>query len=61
MLDVFGMSVCNFPPVRVVCPNHEVVLLKPWIVTRPHIGYVAIITYLSSPPTLTDYTIFLDH
>ena len=29
------VCVCYWAPVRVVCPNHEVVELQPWTVTPP--------------------------
>ena len=30
----------SWPPVRVVCPNYEVVMFQPWTVTPPYVGYV---------------------
>ena len=35
------------------------VVFQPWTVTPPHLGYVAIITNLSSPSAPPDSTIFL--
>ena len=32
---------CNRPPVRDVCPNHEMVLFQPHTVTPPYLGSVA--------------------
>ena len=51
---------CNWPPVHEVCPNFEVVVFQPRIVTPPHLGTVAIVTkFISSPPAPPDSTIFL--
>ena len=35
------VCVCNQPPVCEMCPNYEVVVLKPWTVTPTHLCYVA--------------------
>ena len=42
------------PPVRLVCPNYEVVVLQPQTGTTPYLGLVAIITpfIISLPPHL---------
>ena len=42
---------CFRPPVRVVCPNHEVVLFQPRTGTTPYLGSVANFTFYTSLPT----------
>ena len=52
IIDVY-VCVCYRPPVRVVCPNHEVVVFQPWTVTAPDLGSVTNITTIPSlPPQL---------
>ena len=61
MCTLVCVCVCNQPPVCDVCMDYEEVVFQPWTVTPPHLGYVAIITNLSSPPARIDSTIFLDY
>ena len=35
------MCLCYWPPVRLVCPNHDVVILQPRTGTAPELGSVA--------------------
>ena len=43
----------DWPPVRAICPNHEVVVFQTWTGTDPYLGSVAIFTTFidSSRPT----------
>ena len=45
------VCVCYRPPVRAVCPNHEVVMFQPPTVTAPDLGSVANITTIISLQT----------
>ena len=51
---------CIWPPFRVVCPNHEVVVFQPWAGTAPYLGSVANYTSCSNPPAPPVSTDFLD-
>ena len=51
---------CLRPPVRAVCPNHEVLMFQPWTVITPNLGSVANYTFYSNPPAQPVSTIFLD-
>ena len=47
------MCVCEFwPPVRVTCPNYEVVGFQPQEVDTPDLGYVHTPSAFSIPPKL---------
>ena len=41
------MCVCYWPPVRVVCTNHEAAMFQPWTVTAPDLGsfYYCYVSY----------------
>ena len=48
-----SVRVCTCPPVREVCPNHEVVVFQPQTATPPHIVSTTIVTFkLAHPPQL---------
>ena len=51
---------CLRPPVRGVCPNHEVVVFQPWTGTAPDLGAVANYTFYSNPPAPPVSTGLLD-
>ena len=59
---MLNMLLCNWPPVREVCPNYELVVFQPQTMTPPHLGSVVIITkFASRPPIPPGSTVFLDH
>ena len=43
----------NYPPVREVCPNHEVFMLQPRTGTYADLGSVAIVNLITSLPRPT--------
>ena len=45
------VRVCNWPLVRGVCPNYEVVVLQTQTVTPLHLGSVAIVTLILALPS----------
>ena len=56
------VCVCFRPPVRVVCPNHEMVGFQPWTRTAPDLGSVtnAYTYYIPpAPPVPTVFWIFV--
>ena len=54
------LLLCFWPPVRVMCLNHDVVVLQPWSETALDLGSVANYTSYSNPPLLPVSTSFLD-
>ena len=56
---VLGTNIlfCFRPPVRVVCPNHKVVVFQHWTGTAPYLGSVANYTFYSTPSRTT----YLNH
>ena len=54
------MLLCFWPSVHAVCPNHEVVVFRPWTVITPDLGSVANYTFYSNPPAPPVSTVFMD-
>ena len=56
----FLLLLCIWPPVCVVCLNHEVAVFQPRAGTSPYLGSVANYTSYSNPPAQPVSTDFLD-
>ena len=59
---IFFVCVCLYlrPLVRLLFPNHEMVVFQPQTGTAPDLGFIADYKFYSIPPALPFSTVFLD-